>query len=261
MAVKAYAEDAQGLADEFHRLRANLQEAYLPEVLKKGKYFAKTVNERTLGDRDICTLMLERGGYNGNINEMMGFLDHYHYEVGYQLCDGYAVNMGGYFALYPHITGVFDSPVTGSYDAKHPLTFHFRILRKLCELAEHIVVFIEGIAESKAAIYEFVDAETGLVNQKVTPGGQFSVLGKLVKLAGEEKDTDIGVTFYSPGVPAVRVKVTKALAINEPHRLVCVAPDLGTGRPWYVEVTTRFSKSSTLLKESRTMRSDFALTV
>jgi hypothetical protein len=267
MEKKAYTEDLQGLVDEFHQVRAKLHEIYLAEAMRKGRFFAKTVNERTLEDRDICMLLLERGGYEGNVDDMMHFLKYYHHEVGYQLCDGNAVNMGGYFALYPHIKGVFNSPQTGRYDMKHPLTFHFRILRKLYDLAEHIAVFIDGIAESGAAIYEFVDAESGLVNQKVTPGGQFSILGKQVKLAGDAEDRDrarerpVGVTFFSPGEPSIRVGVTKALAVNEPHRLIGINPDLLPGRPWYVEVTTRYSKSSTLLKEARTLTGDFALLV
>jgi hypothetical protein len=261
MAEKAYTEDLQGLVDEFHRVRAEYHEIYLPEALKEGKFFAKTITERTLTDVDICMLMIERGGYKGDVNEMLRFLKHYHHEVGYQLCDGYAVRMGNLFAFYARIKGIFKVAKLGRYDVKHPLTFHFRILRGLYELAEHIEVFIERIADSGAAIYEYEDMESRLVNQKVTPGGQFSILGVKVKLAGDEEDKDIGVTFYSPGVPAVRVAVTKVLAVNEPHRLVGITPDLASGRPWYVEVKTRYSSSKVLLKEVRTRKGDFALTV
>ncbi|MDR1095541.1 MAG: hypothetical protein LBL31_04070 [Spirochaetaceae bacterium] len=40
MAEKAYTDDLQGLTDEFHRMHANYCEVRLPDVLKRGKYFA-----------------------------------------------------------------------------------------------------------------------------------------------------------------------------------------------------------------------------
>ena len=56
-------------------------------------------------------------------------------ETAYQLLDGFAVNMG-YFSIHANLGGTFDTVHEAPDPKKHPLTFRFRPLRPMRELAE-----------------------------------------------------------------------------------------------------------------------------
>jgi hypothetical protein len=254
----AYSEEVQGLEDEFHHLMAQYREIRLPGARKAGQYYAKIVNNRTLTDKDICMLMLERGQYKGDIQEMQRFLRHYHHEVCYQLCDGNAVNMGGNMVLGAHIEGSFTTLKEGRYDGL--VTFTVRVLKPLADLAKRIVVYFTGLGGSGAAIYEIIDSETGLANKVLTKGGLFRILGYLVKIEGDPDK--VGVSFVSeaaPGTPSVTVKARKVLAINTRGELVGPIPELPPGRKWRVEVRTQYSKGGIPLKEPRVIKLDCIL--
>jgi hypothetical protein len=253
MAGTAYVHEGRGIEDEFHHVVAELHEVRLPEVRKRGRWFAKTVNDRILTDLDMCMLMFERGGYTGDINEMMRFLRYYFHEVGYQICDGNAVRMGNLCALYPRIRGQFNIAKTGIYEIDNPLTVHFRLLRGFYDILSHIKVTIRGIAGSGAMLYEFIDTESGLTNKKATPGGQFTLLARKSKVAGEGS----GIFFVSADTPPFEAPVTKPLAINNPSRIVGTIPDLPPGKLWAIEVRTRYTRGVKPLNELRIIRSNF----
>jgi hypothetical protein len=236
-----------------------LYENYLPAAKAKGKYFAKTANERTLKIEDIAALIVERRGSRWKIAELVEAIHLFCREIGIQLCDGYAVNLGDLFLLYPHVKGMFANIREGVSEEHHPLTFHFRILRALYEAAEHIKVNVLGLATSGAFIDTFTDVKTGLVNQKATIGGQFITEGCKIKIAGSSPK--IGLFFTTPGSPAVAVKAAEPFAVNEPHQIIGVIPELLPGKQWTLEVRTQYSSSSTLLKEVRVVASDFTVSV
>jgi hypothetical protein len=234
-----------------------LYENYLPDARKKGKYYAKTANERTLKIEDLASLIVERRGTRWKYEELVEVFHLFCREIAFQLCDGYAVNLDDLFVLYPHVKGVFDRLKEGLSEDAHPLTFHFRILRALYEVAEHIQVNVIGLAGSGAYIDTFTDVESTLVNQKVTPGGQFITEGNKIRIEGPESGF-----FFTTGInPVIAVPVTATLAINEPHRIIGIIPELLPNKEWAVEIRTRFSSSSTLLKEIRTITSDFTVRV
>ncbi|MDR1230495.1 MAG: DUF4469 domain-containing protein [Spirochaetaceae bacterium] len=151
--------------------------------------------------------------------------------------------------------GVFSSPKVGRYDTKRPLTVHFRILSKLYELLGHIEVFIEGIASNGAAIYDFIDTDTGLTNERITPNGQFTLIVNKGKIVGEGS----GIFLTSLGTPAMSTKVQKLLTVNEPRCLIGVMPDLPLNKEWRLEIRTRYSGSQNELKELRIIPYDFIL--
>jgi hypothetical protein len=247
----------ENLPDEFHRVRVKLYESYLPET--KGKFLAKTDNEKTLSAEDVCAALKQRGGFTGSYEDMVEHVKLFCGEVGYQLCDGFAVNVGGLFSLHPHVGGTFDKLREGVTPDKHPVEFRFRVGRRLHDLAEHIEIYVEGLADAGAFIDEFLDVKTGLVNQKATIGGQFILLGSKIKIFGTLPK--LGVWFTTPGSPAIAVGVSEPLAVNEAHRIIGIIPELLPGKPWTIEVRTQFTNSSTMLKEMRTIASGFTVSV
>jgi hypothetical protein len=108
-------------------------------------------------------------------------------------------------------------------------------------------VEVEGVADAACYIDEFVDIKTGAENETLTPGGQFSISGHKIKIAGE--DADIGVYFVSES--GERVKADEPLAENTASKLIGVIPALGVGT-WRVEIKTQYSGGSNFLKEPRT---------
>jgi hypothetical protein len=236
-----------------HRIRVKLYQNHLPKI--EGKYVARTNSERTLSIDEICETMKRRGGYTGSVADLKEHVYLFNDEVGYQLCDGYAINMG-YFSIHPNVGGVFDDKREGVTPDKHPIGFKFRVRNALRELAKHIEVFVEGAAETGAFIDEFHDNVSDTINEKATPGGIFSIVGGKVKIVGDPDET--GVYFVAED--GTEVKVAGRLEENEPSRILGIIPELPSDNEWTLEVRTKYSNSVTLLKEVRVIKSEFTLT-
>jgi hypothetical protein len=236
----------------FHRIRVKLYQNYLPKI--EGVYIARTDSERTLSIDEICDAMKKRGGFTGNVADLKEHVHLFKNEMGYQLCDGYAVNME-YFSIHPSVGGTFNSRREGVTPDKHPIGFKFRVRAALHELANHIEVFVEGVAESGAFIDEFHDNLSDTVNEKATPGGMFSITGGKIKIAGDPDVT--GIYFSAPDGSII--KATGRLEENDRSKLIGIVPTLPSGEEWTLEVHTQYSTSTTLLKEVRIIKSEFTL--
>ncbi|MDR1468658.1 MAG: DUF4469 domain-containing protein [Spirochaetaceae bacterium] len=240
-----------------HRIRVKLYPSHLPE--KEGEFIARTVNEKTLTDGEVCVAAKERGGYTGSLDDLNEHIAIFLREVAHQLCDGFGVNFGGLFTVYPNVGGVFENEYDPLDKEKHKVNFHFRTLHALRKLADRIEVISEGLAETAGYIAEITDVTTGLVNDVVTKGGIFMITGDKIRVAGKASET--GVIFFTPGNPNVSIKVAANLAVNDPSKIIGTVPELLPGKNWYVEVRTNFSGSPTRpLKEVRTIRSKFTVT-
>jgi hypothetical protein len=237
-----------------HRIRVKLYPSNLPE--RKGELIARTVNEKTLTYEEVCASAKERGGFTGSLDDLKEHIAIFLREAAHQLCDGYGVNFGGLFTVYPNVGGVFENERAPVDKNKHKVTFHFRVLNGLRKLAELIEIISEGLAESAGYITEITDVTTGMVNDIVTKGGIFTLTGDKIKITGE--GNKIGVFFYSLGSPNVGIKAGANLAVNDPSKIIGTVPELLPDKDWYIEVRTYFSGSSaTPLKELRTIRSAF----
>jgi hypothetical protein len=236
-----------------HRIRVKLYQSHLPRI--DGKYIARTDNERTLSIDDVCEAMKNRGGFTGNIADLKEYVHLFKEELGYQLCDGYAINMG-YFSIHPNIGGTFDCKHDGVTSEKHHIGFKFRVNNALRELVKHIEIFVEGVAETGAFIDEFHDNVSGTINKKATPGGIFSIIGGKIKIAGDPDET--GVYFIATN--GTSVKAAGRLEENDRSKLLGVIPELPSDNEWTLEVRTKYSTSVTLLKEVRVIKSEFTLT-
>ncbi|MDR1073426.1 MAG: DUF4469 domain-containing protein [Treponema sp.] len=228
-----------------HRIRVKLYPNYLPKV--EGAYIARTNNEATLSVEDVCAALKNRGGFTGNYDDLVECVRQFFNETAYQLCDGFAVN-AGYFSVHPNVGGTFDKVTEGRDAGKHPVTFRFRTRAPLRALAERVVVDIEGLADSSGYIDEFIDIATESVNEILTPGGQFSVSGHKIKVAGD--NPEVGVYFASAADPSQRVKVSGHLAENAASKLIGVIPALSAGA-YTLEVVTQYTHGGSSLKEPR----------
>ncbi|MDR0644301.1 MAG: DUF4469 domain-containing protein [Treponema sp.] len=226
------------VSEVLHRIRVKLYPNYLSTV--EGAYITRTDNEASLSIEEICAALKNRGGFTGSYDDLVEHVRQFFDETAYQLCDGFAVNTG-YFSIHPNVGGTFDKTNEGHNARKHPVTFRFRSRAPLRNLAEHIVVEVEGIANVSGYIDEFMDVTAESVNDVLTPGGQFSIAGHKIKVAGDKPE--IGVYFTSTTDSAKRIKVQGHLAENA------------------LEIVTQYSSGSTFLKEPRVLEFAGELTV
>ena len=239
-----------------HRIRVKLYPNNLPG--RKSELVARTVNEKTLLCEEVNAAAKERGGYTGNLDSLNEHTAIFLREAAHQLCDGFGVNFGGLFTVYPNVGGVFGNERDLVDKTKHKVSFRFRMLHGLRQLADHIEVISEGLADSSGYIAQLEDVATDQVNDVVTKGGIFILSGEKLKVVGDSDK--IGVFFCTPDSPTESVKVPGNLAINEPSRIVGTVPELLPDKDWYVEVRTFFSgASANPLKEMRAVRSKFTV--
>jgi hypothetical protein len=243
------------ITEVLHRIRVKLYPNYLPGV--EGAYIARTDSEASLTIEQVCAALKNRGGFTGNYDDLVEHVKQFFDEAAYQLCDGFAVNTG-YFSVHPNVGGTFDKVIEGHDTEKHPVSFRFRTRAPLRALAEHIVVEVEGLADVQGYIDEFTDVTTESVNDTATPGGQFSIAGHKLKVAGA--NPEVGLYFVPEAEAAGRVKVSGHLAENTASKLIGVIPALAAGK-WQVEVKTQYTVGGTFLKEPRIIESPFTLTV
>jgi len=238
--------------EKLHKIRVKLYPNYLPKV--EGKYLARTNNEASLSIEDVCAALKNRGGFTGKYETLIENVKQYFDEAAYQLCDGFAVNTG-YFSIQPNIGGTFDS-ATDSYDEKkNPLNFRFRALSALRNLARHINIDIEGVADNSGWIDEFTDIDEKEVNNIFVEGNLFSVTGSKIKIAGD--DPACGIYFVPVEAPSKAVKVAR-IAENTNTKIigVCVKTEYLRNR---IEIRTQYANSKKYLKAPRIITSDFIL--
>ena len=239
-----------------HRIRAKLYPNYLHGI--DGAFIARTDDEASLSIEQVCAALKNRGGFTGNYQDLVEYVRQFFDEAAYQLCDGFSVNTG-YYSLHPRIGGTWENALEHYDPAKHPVRFSFRALKPLRDLASHIEVLIEGVAETAGFIAEFTDVTTEAVNETVTPGGMFALAGHKIKIAGDH--ADCGVFFVNAAAPSQRVQVAGHLADNTASRIVGIVPALPAGQ-WQVEAVTQYSGSgSASLKNPRALRLAPPLTV
>jgi hypothetical protein len=240
--------------DVLHRIRVRLIPNNLRNV--QGAYIASVNNEAELSLEEVAAASKNRGGFTGNYLDMVEHVRQFLLEMAYQLCDGFAVNLG-WFSIRPVVGGGFETAHEGFDPGKHPVSFRCRIRAPLSDLARLIVVEMEGPADILGRIGSFTDFSSGAVNGTFTPGGLFSVGGRKIKVAGS--DPDCGVWFVSKAKPARRYKVTHALAENLSTKLIGLVPALPEGE-YGIEVKTQYTVGGKDLKRPRTVKSGFTLT-
>jgi hypothetical protein len=243
------------VTEVLHRIRAKLYPNYLHGI--DGAYIARTDDEASLSIEEVCAALKNRGGFTGNYQDLVEYVRQFFDEAAYQLCDGFSVNTG-YYSLHPRIGGTWANAVEPWDIAKHPIRFSFRALKPLRDIAEHIEVLIEGVAETAGFIAEVTDVTTEAVNETLTPGGMFALAGHKIKVAGDH--ADCGVYFADAANPAQKVKAAGHLADNTASRIVGIVPALGAGQ-WRVTVVTQFASGGTMTREPRTLTSAATLTV
>ena len=240
------------LSPILHHIRVKLYPNYLPAG--KGTYIARTDSDKTVNIRDICTIMVTRAGFDGNLETLYDYVDQFFEEVAYQLCDGFTTNLA-YFTIHPNVGGTFASPAELHDHKKHRISFRFSALAKLRSLVKNIDVEVVGIAEEPAYIDEFTDVEDSLINSSFVPGNGFTIHGHNIKIEGT--DPACGLYIVPVDDPSKRVKVPRILE-NNPSKVMglSVSTNYLINR---IEIVTQFTSGGINLQSPRTITSPFTL--
>jgi hypothetical protein len=238
-----------------HYIRVKLYPSFLPGT--EGKFVGRTDDEASLNIEQVCTSLKTRGGFTGNYDDLVEHTKQFLNEVMYQIADGFSVNLG-YFSIYPKVGGLFEKTSETHNVDGHPISFTFRVLSPLRELAKYITVEVEGLANVQGYIDQITDVSVEAVNETLTPGGMFVIEGHKLKVAGIEPT--VGVYFVNAADETQRVRISGNLAVNTASKLVGAIPALTDGE-YRVEIVTNYGGGGALLKEPRTITSAFMLKV
>ena len=237
-----------------HTIKAALYDNVLTP--NPNDFMARVQSERSLNVKDVCRAAVTRGGADISEAAMEHAVNLFLKEMGYSLCDGFAVNTG-WFTASVSIRGVFDSANEKFNAAKHTVLFDFKqgsLLRK--ELGA-VSVVITGVAQAALYIAQVTDVKTASVNDLLTPNRNLRIGGSKIKIAGD--NAACGVWFVNQDTKERTRVDNDDIVTNNPSELVIVIPGLETGT-YTLEVVTQFTNSA-LLKEPRTAAFDRLLTV
>jgi len=231
-----------------HKIRVRLYPSNLPR--RHGALYARTESEAMLSVEDVAAELKTRGGFTGNYRDLIAHTRQFLDEMVYQLCDGFAVNLG-YFSIHPVVGGFFESEHESAVG--HPVKFRFRVRAPLRRIADLIEIEVES-AKEPGRIESFFDLDSGEVNGRITPGGIFTVAGSKLKVAGD--NPECGLYFTSALDPGRRFKARAKFAVNVSARVCGVAPAMPAG-DYHIVVVSQYTIGGIPLKTPRTITSDF----
>lgn len=121
-----------------------------------------------------------------------------------------------------------------------------------------IPVFVVGTEEGGPTLIKVIDVTTGNVNSTLTPGGGLNGEGSRTKVDGP--DASNGFRFINADTDEVTEVPATSILRNDPSYFSLIIPQLAEGS-YFLEVTTQFTKTHTLLTTPYTNRLPYPLTV
>jgi hypothetical protein len=122
---------------------------------------------------------------------------------------------------------------------------------------EDVGVEVLGEKNSGAFIGLVTDLSTGKTDGTITPDEDLAVSGDKIKIALEDEE---GLGIFFTGADGAKHPVTHRLAENQLKKLLFRVPALADGA-YTLKVVTRFSNSTTLVKEPRAITYELPLKV
>ena len=164
------------------------------------------------------------------------------------LLNGFAVNTGLFHAV-PQFRGVVRN---GQWDPeKNSIYVSFTQDKELREAIAETSVNILGDKSAGMYISGVEDAATHAVDGLMTPGRNFIVTGRLLKVAGGEEGVGITLTPEGEGEPVVIEP--DMLAVNNPSQLVFLIPAELPSGVYTLTITTQYTGGNKYLKEPRSV--------
>lgn len=174
-----------------------------------------------------------------------------------KLLSGFSVGTGVFYA-YPSVSGVWRDKNETFDDKRHKVGVNFQLSAALREGVKQVGVEVLGVSSAGPEITSVTDTWTGEVSGLITPDEVVNVKGRNIQIAGENEGN--GLRFIRVDDNSVVAVDMRRLTVNNPSALSFRVPKLAPG-DYYLEVTTQFSASNSVLKQSRTSRFEKVLNV
>lgn len=174
-----------------------------------------------------------------------------------KLLSGFSVGTGVFYA-YPSVSGVWRDKNETFDDKRHKVGVNFQLSAALREGVKEVGVEVLGVSSAGPEISGVTDTWTGELNGLITPDEVVSVKGRNIQIAGENEGN--GLRFIRVDDNSVVEVDMRRLTVNNPSALSFRVPKLTPG-DYYLELTTQFSSSNSVLKQSRTSRFEKVLNV
>ncbi|MDR0644086.1 MAG: DUF4469 domain-containing protein [Treponema sp.] len=172
------------------------------------------------------------------------------------LAQGSAVQ-DGCVHISPRVSGNWVG-ISHAFDPEvHKISMDVAPTAEMRAVLDTVGVEVLGEKNSGAYIGLVTDISTGKTDGTITPDEDVMVTGDRMKILPED-EAGLGVFFVDES--GGEHPVTRKLSENTPKKLLFRVPALADGL-YTLKVVTRFSKSSVLLHEPRTITYDFPLTV
>jgi hypothetical protein len=212
-----------------------------------------SINEDTLIGRAIAN------GFNGNAASMKATYQALKQEALKAIVRGEIVNFGlGHLTL--DVEGVFVGDVPVWNPEKHKLIARITAAKEAREILKTTPVKIIGMAPDQAAITQVTDVTTGKVNEVLTPGGMVNIKGSRIRVEGD--DPTVGLFLTSQDTLEVTQIPVTAIGMNDPSKIMLVAPATLAAGSYLLSVVTQFSAhSKQMLNAPRTITFNQILTV
>ena len=172
------------------------------------------------------------------------------------VADGYSV-LTKTCQYTPRVAGTWIGSSAKFDPEKHKVTLDITLSSEMRESLSHVGVEVLEVKDSGARIGLVTDTATGLSDGTITPGDDIRIDGEKIRIAGD--GAGIGVFFID--TDGKEYPVTRRLTTNDPKCLLARVPSGLTDGQYTLRIVTRFSNTTTLLKEPRTIEYERLLIV
>ena len=212
-------------------------------------YMAVTTDAQVVGEEQIIENMISRGSTVTKA-EAYSVIEEYSQALFDLLKNGHAIRTE-LFAIYPSVSGVFNSPSEGFSKNKHAIKLNIRPGKRLTDVIPAIVVErVDGVAV-KPVLVSVTDLKTGTTNDTLTHGQIVSIRGSLLKISDH---AEAGIFMINTAGEAIKMEnVVK----NKPTELLFFVPESLPIGTYSLEIRTSYQNRKSVV----TTRSDFDLTV
>ena len=220
-------------------------------VLKQNKltstdgkqYSAQVVNSRSYTFDDIAKHLIKHNtGLSSSV--IYGLWEGIKGAVEEFLMEGGSINTE-LFNAHPSIKGVFNGLDDGFDSSRHHVRLNLRTGKLLRDIPRKLKVRKTTNA-SKSVILSVTDIKSGLVNEILTPGKNINIIGKGVKIKGENPVCGLYFVPEKTNEQTVKVELTDVV-VNKPSQIIALIPKLNKGT-WNVRLVTQFARGNKCLK-------------
>ena len=226
-------------------LTQNVENDYIGEVSTVG---------HTVHNEDIARRLVE-GRSEFRYETILAMLNERDGIVLESILNGSSVQ-DGVLHIAPSITGLWVGAERVVAPSKQKAGISVSPTAVLREKLATVHFEILGVKDSGAYIGMVTDAATKSTTGQITPNGIMVISGNKLRIAPND-DPEMGIFLVADD--GTKTKVTQ-ISQNEPKRLTALVPPLPAGN-YTLNVVTRFSNASTLLKVARTLTYELPLKV